>query len=65
MRKDLKALIISRYGSQADFAAAANEREARVSRVIRGREELTQKRAERWAAALGCEVGVLLEPKRG
>jgi len=61
LRKDLKALIISQYGSQADFAAAAKEREARISRVIRGREELTPERAERWAEALGCKMEDLLE----
>jgi len=65
LRKDLKALIISQYGSQADFAAAAKEREARISRVIRGREDLTPERAQRWAKALGCKVEDLLEPKRG
>ena len=61
MRKELKALIVSRYGNQADFAAAAKERESRVSRVIRGREELTPERAERWAAALGCKMEDILE----
>jgi len=61
MRKNLKALIVSRFGNQAEFAAVAKEKESRVSRVIREREDLTPERAQRWAKALGCKLEDLLE----
>ena len=59
MNLELKAQIVRKYGSQADFAKALRVDEPLVSRVIRGRKELAEKDAKRWAEKLGCDVGEL------
>ena len=47
MNKILKARIIERFGSQADFAQAIGIDETKVSRIIRGRRRLTEKEQNR------------------
>ena len=54
MNKKLKAAIIMRYGSQADFAVAIDTDETIISRIIRGRRQLDSKTQLIWAKALGC-----------
>ncbi len=55
----LKGAIIERYGTQADFAAAIGASEVVVSRVIRGRRELTDDEKHRWARVLHVKVDEL------
>ena len=50
----LKAKIVERFGTQADFSQAVAEDESFISRVIRGRRTLSQDRCRIWAEALGC-----------
>ena len=52
----LRGRIISTYGTQADFAQTVKEDETVVSRIIRGRRNLDQKRQKVWAKALNCKV---------
>lgn len=55
MNKILKARIIQLFGSQFEFARAVGEHEATVSRVIRGRRDLSLEERMRWAIALDCD----------
>ncbi len=48
----LKAKIIELFGTQADFAVATGISEPVVSRVIRGRRELTDDEKHQWARML-------------
>ena len=48
----LKAKIIERFGSQADFAQAIGEDESLVSRVVRGRRELSEDKKLKWSKIL-------------
>jgi transcriptional regulator with XRE-family HTH domain len=59
MNKRLKARIIERYGTQADFSVAIKTDETIVSRVIRGRRMLDPKTQEKWAHKLGSTVAEL------
>ena len=52
----LKAKIIENYGGQWKFAAAMNEHEASVSRVVRERKTLDEDKKAQWAKALGCKI---------
>ena len=56
LNKRLKAKIIERAGTQADFAVLAGEREEEISRVIRGRRSLSLERKSRWARLLKTTV---------
>jgi transcriptional regulator with XRE-family HTH domain len=55
MNKKLKAAIIMKYGSQADFAEAIDTDETIISRIIRGRRQLDSVKQLIWAKALGCK----------
>ena len=55
MNRKLKARIIERYGTQADFAQAVNVDEAFVSRVVRGRRVLKPEVRILWGKALKCD----------
>jgi len=55
MNKKLKARIIEKYGSQADFAQAIKTDETVVSRIVRGRRTLTPEIQKQWAKVLGCK----------
>ena len=59
MNKQLKAKIIERYGSQADFAERIKEDESKVSRIVRGRRSLSPEDVRRWSKALGCDPSIL------
>jgi hypothetical protein len=51
----LKAAIIVKYGTQADFADAIDTDETIISRIIRGRRQLDSDKQSIWAKALGCK----------
>lgn len=52
-------LIHQKFDTQADFALAVGEAEARVSRILRGRQRLTPERAAKWAEVLDCKPKAL------
>jgi plasmid maintenance system antidote protein VapI len=52
----LKARIVERYGSQANFSAATKIDESVISRIIKGRRELTPEQKLAWADRLGAPV---------
>ncbi len=52
---NLKMAIIRKFGTQADFAQAVSEREATVSRIVRGRRKLPTEKQAVWAKALGVK----------
>jgi hypothetical protein len=54
MNKRLKAQIILRFGSQADFAQVVGDSQTIISEVIRNRRRLSDTKAVEWALALGC-----------
>ena len=54
MNKILKAKIVERFGTQADFSEAIKMHESDVSRIVRGRKILTLETQRKWASALGC-----------
>jgi plasmid maintenance system antidote protein VapI len=56
MNKILKAKIVERYGTQADFAEVINTDETIISRIIRGRRQLDSEKQLIWAKALGCKT---------
>ncbi len=53
---ELKAAIVRKFGSQADFAREIGVREERISRAIYGRCRLTQEEAEKMAKGLGINA---------
>ena len=55
MNNKLKAQIVLKYGTQADFALAINEDETNISRIVRGRRQLDPTRRQIWAKALDCK----------
>jgi len=61
MNKQLKAKIVERFGSQADFAQKIQVDESVISRVVRGRRSLTPEDQARWCRFLKCDPS-LLEP---
>lgn len=56
MNRALRLRILERFDCQGDFALAAGEAEATVSRVIRGRYSLPTERKTKWAEVLQCQV---------
>ena len=56
MNRPLRAKIVERFGTQADFAHIIRATEPVISRVVRGRKELPPEQQERWARALGATV---------
>lgn len=56
MNLKLKLKIIEKYLSQWKFAAAVNEHETIVSKVVRKQRELPEKKKKIWANTLGCEM---------
>jgi plasmid maintenance system antidote protein VapI len=64
MNKYLKGKIVSKFGSQFEFARAIGQHEAVVSRIIRGHRELTPDERVRWAIALSCDDPERLFEKR-
>jgi len=60
MNKKLKAKIIERFGSQADFAQAIKTDETIVSRVVRGRRTLNPEAQKTWGKVLLCDLKEVL-----
>jgi hypothetical protein len=56
MNLKLKLKIIEKYGGQWRFAPAVDEHESVISKVIRGRKELSNEKKRIWAKALECRV---------
>jgi plasmid maintenance system antidote protein VapI len=61
MNKILKAKIIEKFGTQADFAQAVNTDESIVSRVVRGRRSLHPETQRLWAKKIGCKPNTLFQ----
>ena len=55
MNRKLKAKIVERFGTQADFAQAIKTDETIVSRVVRGRRTLNPEGQKTWGTALSCD----------
>ncbi len=53
MNKKLKGKIVEVYGTQADFAQKIKKDESYVSRVVRGRRNITESEQDSWAGLLG------------
>ena len=60
----LKSKIIRKFGTAEDFADHVRKHPSVVSRVVRGRLELTQDEKKRWASELECPVDELFPPTR-
>ncbi len=52
----LKCKINEKYRFQIDFAKIINVDETVLSKVVRGRKELSHHEKNRWAKVLGCKV---------
>ena len=63
MNLDLKAMIVKRFGCQSDFAVVIKTDESIVSRVVRGRRQLSQDEQKRWASLLGCKPAEIFGDK--
>jgi transcriptional regulator with XRE-family HTH domain len=61
INKNLKAKIIQGYGDQKSFAEQNNISEGTVSRVVRGRFNLTPAEQKQWADALGADPDQLFQ----
>ncbi len=55
MNRKLKAKIIERYGSQAEFSYDLRTHAAVISRIVRGRREISLEQKELWASKLDCK----------
>lgn len=56
---DLKAKIITNFGTQIEFAAKIGVSELFVSQVVNNRRKLKPKEQKYWATALKCKPGEL------
>ena len=61
MNRKLKARIIELFGTQADFAVKIKVDETVVSRIIRGRRNLTPEDQKRWAETLQSSPEIIFE----
>lgn len=59
MNRRLKAKIIERFGSQADFSQKIGVDESVISRVIRGRRVLSPEDQAKWSKVLGCDPSIM------
>lgn len=59
MNRHLKARIVLIFGSAEDFADAIGVNSSIISKVIRGRIVLPQRKREAWAKMLKCDVDVI------
>jgi hypothetical protein len=55
MNKKLKGKIIEIYGSQFEFSQVVKTHESDISRVIRGRKQLSIEDRQKWAEVLSCK----------
>ena len=63
MNTKLKGKIVEKYGTQADFAQAIKEDEAKVSRVVRNRRVLDLPSRRKWANLLKCDIEEIFSGK--
>ena len=61
MNRKLKGKIVEKFGTQYEFSKIINEHESNVSRVVRGRRELSQADQKIWAEVLGAELKDLFD----
>lgn len=61
MNKDLKAAIIKRFGSQADFSQEIQVDESLISRVVHGRRSLSPEDVVKWSKVLKCDPAIIQE----
>ena len=61
MNRKLKGKIVEKFGTQFEFSKTINEHESNISRVIRGRRELSQEDQKMWAEVLGAESAGLFD----
>lgn len=54
--RSVRTVILRRFDTQAEFAAAVGHPESFVSNVIRGRRTLSNEKAKRWCEVLGCRT---------
>ena len=64
MNLKLKAKIIEKYGTQADFAPVIETDESLISKIIRGRRTLPVEKQVEWAKALGSTPRELFGKER-
>lgn len=57
----LRLRVLARFGSQADFAQYIGQSESSISRVLRGRRELSLAERKTWAGALGYPASELFK----
>jgi len=62
MNLKLKAKIVEKYGTQADFADVIDMDDSLISKIIRGRRKLNTEMQFVWAKALGCVFRRKLPP---
>lgn len=55
MNLKLKAMIVEKFANQSNFAFSVREHESMISKVIRGRRELTDQQKQKWAQVLGIQ----------
>lgn len=63
MNRKLKAKIVEKFGTQADFAQVVKIDETIVSRVVRGRRILQADTQKQWANVLQTQPCELFESK--
>ena len=61
MNRKLKAKIVEKFGTQADFAQAIEIDETIVSRVVRRRRSLNPAAQKTWGKALSCNPKEVFE----
>jgi len=62
MNRKLKARIIEHFGTQADFAQTLDVDESLISRVVRGRRELSPEQKQEWAKHLESDPDEVFRP---
>jgi hypothetical protein len=60
----LKAKIIEKFESQAEFSMKVIEDESLISRVVQERRKLKPERQDAWAKILGCKTKDIFDGKR-
>ena len=56
VNRKLKGKIVEHFGTQSDFSSAIGQDETLVSRVIRGRRQLSIEEQRKWARVLKTKV---------
>ena len=61
----LKAKIVERFGTQADFSEAIGRNLIYVFLIVRGRKPLDAVGRKKWARVLGCDGAIFDPPGTG